>query len=346
MTAHMLNIATGTPGVRYPQDVIADWFAEVVAPTRGRALRTIFKRSGVGFRNFTVGTDFYREPRSTAERNAVYVPEAVKLGTQVIEQALRGHDAAEIDDFIVVSCTGYITPGLDLRLAGQFGMRPDLQRSTILSMGCYGAFPGLRRAWQALESGARRTALVLALELCSLHLQFEESSEGIITSALFSDGAAAALLSTDGQGTSWPAIIDAETHCDYNTLDHMTFTLTDHGFRMSLSSYVPDVLAAQVEVFINGLLQRNGLTRGDVAHWGIHPGSTKIVDHVQERLGLNDRQVESAHAVLHEYGNMSSATILFVLDHIQRCAHPEPGDYGVLMAFGPGLTMESLLVRW
>ena len=115
---------------------------------------------------------------------------------------------------------------------------------------------------------------------------------------------------------------------------------------MYLSSYVPDLLAAQVSAFVDTLLLTNGLQRKDVKHWGIHPGSTKIIDYVQAQLGLADEQVEVSHNILYHYGNMSSATILFVLDYIQRCNHPEPDEYGILLAFGPGLTMEGMLVQW
>jgi predicted naringenin-chalcone synthase len=158
-----------------------------------------------------------------------------------------------------------------------------------------------------------------------------------------------ALIGSDDSMSSanrMPRIVGMLTHCDYTTLDHMSFTLTDHGFRMYLSSYVPDLLAASIAPFVDKLLRNNGLTRGDVRFWGIHPGSTKIVDYVQAQLGLTDEQVGCSHHILYNYGNMSSATILFVLDYIQRCSRPDPGDYGVLLAFGPGLTMEGMLVQW
>ncbi len=188
--------------------------------------------------------------------------------------------------------------------------------------------------------------MVLMLELCSLHMQFDDSVESAISSALFSDGAAAVLVGPpDLRQTRYqPRIVDSATHCEYNTLEHMSFTVTDHGFRMYLSSYVPDLLAGQVEYFIDSLLKRNNLTREDVLFWGVHPGSSKILDYIQTRLGLDEHALE--RDVLREFGNMSSPTIMFVLDRIQECGNPQPGDYGVLMAFGPGLTMESVLIRW
>ena len=226
-------------------------------------------------------------------------------------------------------------------------MRPDLQRTAVFGMGCYAAFPGLQRARHAAMTG--RLALVLSLELCSVHMQYDASAESVVSSALFSDGAGMALvgmIDDADHDKPVPRLLHSATYCDYTTLDQMTFTVTNHGFRMYLSSYVPDLLSAEIEGFVDAMLAQCGIARGDIQHWGIHPGSTKVVDYVQSRLGLKDAQVEFSHSVLHDYGNMSSATILFVLERIHQCAHPQPGEYGVLLAFGPGLTMEGMVIRW
>lgn len=352
-TPAILALHTGVPTPRYSQHDIGEHLINISSDynRRARAVRTIFERSGVGFRHFVVGEGYFAAERTTQERNDFYMAEAVPLGEKTIREGLQqyGYQPQDIDDLFIVSCTGFNTPGLDLLLAGRLGMRPDLNRTCILGMGCYGAFPGLRRAREAVQGRPGRTALVLALELCSLHMQLDSSAESVVSAALFSDGAAMALVGDAGNGqssTALPRIVDMATHCDYTTLEHMSFTITDHGFRMYLSSYVPDLLAASIEPFVDTLLRRNGLARGDVRFWGIHPGSTKIVDYVQSKLGLSAEQVECSHRVLFDYGNMSSATILFVLEHIQRCSHPLPGDYGVFLAFGPGLTMESMLVQW
>jgi predicted naringenin-chalcone synthase len=280
------------------------------------------------------------------------------LGETAIRRCLEaaGRQPKEITDFFVVSCTGLDIPGLDLRLAGRLGMGPTLRRTCILGMGCYGAFPALQRAREAVIAGPDRLALVLAVELCSLHLQTDDSLENMVVSALFSDGAAAALISSGessnhghapaGLNLFTPTLIDAATHSDYSTFDHMAFHVTDHGFQMRLSAYVPQVLAANIEAFIDPLLKRNGLRRGDVRFWGIHPGGSKILDYLQQQLGLMPEQLEHSRGILREFGNMSSPTILFVLERMQRSGAPRPGDYGVLMAFGPGLTMESALLRW
>ncbi len=340
------GLATAVPGRCYPQ-------AEIFAMLRPHLssnphAEKIFDHAGIGSRYLVVDGTYYDQERTTQERNELYMAAAADLGAQAIENCLiaAGMEAKEIDDFIVVSCTGLDIPGLDLRLAGRMGMSPWLQRTCVLGMGCYGAFPGLLRASEAVKTRAGRTALVLAVEVCSLHFQPGDTSvENVVSSALFADGAAAALVRGEAR-PGGPVLVDAATYCDYQTFDHMAFHLTDHGFRMSLSAYVPKLLAANVEGFVDTLLARNGLARDGVRHWGIHPGSSKILDYVQDRLGLSAGQLAPSRKVLHEYGNMSSATILFVLDEIQRERRPRPGEYAVLMSFGPGLTMESALLRW
>ncbi len=354
MNSSILHIETGVPVNRFTQHEVVDHFLEILGQSRReRAIRSIFDRAGVGYRHMVVQKGYYEQVRSTQARNDLYMAEALPLGQRVITEGLNQAklSAGDIDDFIVVSCTGFSIPGLDLRLAGSLGMKPGLHRTCILGMGCYGAFPGIRRACEAVIANPGRLALVLTLELCSIHMQLDQSVENVVSSALFSDGAAMVLigdeLTAGGMPFSpSPRILDTQTYCDYSTLDHMSFTMTDQGFRMYLSSYVPELLAANVGNFVDGILAANELQRSNVKFWGIHPGSTKIIDYVQKRLELTNSQVECSHTILCNYGNMSSATILFVLDYIQRCNHPSPGDYGILLAFGPGLTMEGILVQW
>jgi predicted naringenin-chalcone synthase len=349
ITPAILALATGVPGQRFTQAEIFDYLAPLFERTRHA--RFVFNRAGVDYRHMAADREFYRQAQGTEARNALYMQRAMPLGLETIQRCLTaaGLRPEDVDDFFVASCTGFDIPGLDLRLAGQLGMRPDLRRTCILGMGCYAAFPALQRAREAVQADPGRVALVLAIELCSLHLQGDDSLENMVVSALFADGAAAALVGVPGQSSARaviPSLVDAATLCDYNTFDHMAFHVTDHGFQMRLSGYVPDVLAANVEAFVEPLLARNGLCRDQVRFWGVHPGGSKILDYLQQRLELSEAQMSYSRAVLRDYGNMSSPTILFVLDQIERCGQPAPGDYAVLMAFGPGLTMESALVRW
>jgi predicted naringenin-chalcone synthase len=344
--ASIQGLATAVPAQCYRQDEIY----KILQPylSGNPRTETIFAHAGIDSRYLAIDGTYYTQERTTQERNDLYMEVATRIGAQAIESCLAsaGMKAKQIDDFIVVSCTGLDIPGLDLLLAGQLGMSPWLHRTCVLGMGCYGAFPGLLRAREAAVERPGRTALVLAVEICSVHFQPGDLSvENVVSSALFADGAGAVIVRGEVEATG-PVLVDAATYCDYQTFDHMAFHVTDHGFRMSLSAYVPKLLAANIETFVDTLLARNGLTRTDVRHWGVHPGSSKILDYVQERLGLAENDLDPSRRVLAEYGNMSSATILFVLQELQRLRQPRRGEYGVLMSFGPGLTMESALVRW
>lgn len=354
--ATILGLGTAVPDRCLAQQTI---YEDVLAPLLdgNRYAPAIFRHAGVQWRHLAVDETYYDRERTTEARNRLYFNKAPKLGEVAIEKCLDAYGCKPslIDDFIVVSCTGIDTPGLDLQLAGQLGMRSDVHRATILGMGCYAALPGLLRAREAARAG--RHALLLAVELCSLHFQPQDvSTENVVCSALFADGAAAALVgpapehgangsNVEGQGAG-PHLLDFETLCDYKTFEEMGFHLTDHGFQMRLGARVPQVLAENVRRFVDRLLQRNSLRRDDVAVWAIHPGSAKILDKLQEQLALATDALDASRAVLKRYGNMSSPTILFVLDEVQRRGQAAPGAYGVLMAFGPGLTLEATLVQW
>lgn len=348
-TPGFLALHTAVPDICISQEDAANEFARAVARSdrRARAIKMIFERTGVQQRYMARPPQWLHVNRTTKERNDAYMEAAIPLGEKALAAAIvaSGTAPADAGDFSVVSCTGINVPGLDLHLAGRLGLPHSLRRTCVLGMGCYGAFPGLRRAYDAVQREPDKTALMYAVELCTLHVQHNDDSENVISTALFADGGAAVVLG-DRANEGLPHIIDFATHSDYTTLDHMAFELGDHGFLMYLSSYVPDVLAAHVNAFVEGLLERNGLRVDDVKHWGIHPGSTKIVDYIQGQLGLRDDQVDVSHNILAEYGNMSSATVLFVLEAICETKAPSAGDYGLLLAFGPGLTMEAMLLRW
>ena len=346
----ILSLKTGVPDFRFSQKDITEFYVNYLTLSgskRQRSIPTIMNYAGVCYRHSVVDADFFTSRKTTQERNNRYMEEALPLGEQVIREGLAQADiAAEcINQLIVVSCTGFNVPGLDLLLAQRLGMSTSLKRTQIFGMGCYASFPGIQRADDGVRNRSNQLALVLSLELCTLHLPFDDAVESVVSTSLFGDGAAMMVIGNRPE-ISGPRLIDSETYCDYKTMDHMTFTVTDHGFRMYLSTYVPDVLAAEIGDFVERLLTRHQLQIADIKFWAIHPGSKRIIEYIQEQLMLTAEQVQFSLNVLHDYGNMSSATIMFVLDKIMQSNEPQPGDYGVMMAFGPGLTMESILLRW
>lgn len=325
------------------------------------AIERIYRGSAIERRS-SVLPDFAREPDefvffpknwgldpapTTAERMQIYEREAPLLAAEACERAfaLAPHvPASAVTHLVVVTCTGFFAPGLDALLVKRLGLRSDVARTQIGFMGCYAAFPALRQADAFCRADPEAVVLVVCVELCSLHFQRELTMENVVANCLFSDGSAAALLSSEPEGSTRgvAAIVDSYTTIEDDSEEQMTWTVTDNGFRMTLSSEVPDTLDRSIAPFVATLLGRNGLTERDVGFWAVHPGGRRIVEAVRERLELTERAVSPSFEVLAENGNMSSPTVLFVLD---RCLQRRraAGTPGVAMAFGPGLTLESML---
>jgi predicted naringenin-chalcone synthase len=284
---------------------------------------------------------------STGERMRRYATDARGLGRDAVAAALQdaGMRAEDVGLFVVVSCTGYATPGLDIVLAEDLGMPLDVRRLMVGHMGCYAAIPGLGAAADFVRAQGR-PAVVLCVELPSLHIQptiEHRDLQQLVSHALFADAAAAVVIEPDA-----PAgleILDTTAVTAPGSAPLMTWDVTDHGFRMGLSPQVPDVLSLHVEDAVRSLLKPVDLAVEDVAGWAVHPGGPRIVDVVAERLALDDAEVAGSRAVLDAYGNCSSGTVLLVLDELRRERQFAAGDPVIAMAFGPGLTLCTTLLR-
>jgi predicted naringenin-chalcone synthase len=309
------------------------------------AARRIFAGAGVR-RRHAVASPLAEDVSGwgTGARMVRYVQEALPLGKQAVAGALdaAGLSASEVGLFAVATCTGYATPGLDIRLAGDLGMPAGLQRLLVGHMGCYAALPGLA-AVSDFVTARSRPAVLLCCELTSLHLQparddpADTDIEQVVAHALFSDAAAAVVLEPSPRRGRRVAAVVART--DASTADHMTWDVTDLGFRMGLSPRVPEVLARHVGDVVAELLDGAGLTGEDVAGWAVHPGGPRILDVVRDQLGLAEAQLAASRRVLAEHGNCSSATVLLVLEELADTEGPV-----VAMAFGPGLTLYAALL--
>ncbi|WP_430781386.1 type III polyketide synthase [Actinoplanes sp. G11-F43] len=281
---------------------------------------------------------------STEQRMRRYQAEAIPLGKAAVGRALAdaGLTAGDLGFFAVCSCTGYATPGLDILLARDLGMSPSVQRLFIGHMGCYAALPGLGAVGDYVTARGR-PGLLLCAELTSLHLQppaARTDIQQIVSHALFSDAAAAVVVTP--QTDRGYAVREVAAITDTSTADHMTWEITDLGFRMGLSPKVPTVLARHVRELVLAVLGRHGLGIADVGGWAVHPGGPKILDVVQERLGLDEAAMAPSRGVLAAYGNCSSPTVLLVLDELRR--RPVPPTSIVMLAFGPGLTLYVTLL--
>jgi predicted naringenin-chalcone synthase len=316
-----------------------------------RIAEQIFANSGVRTRHAVANpVDEDVSGWGTGRRMERYLAEALPLGKDAVTSALAdaGVDPGDVGLFSVASCTGYVTPGVDIRLARDLGMSDRVQRLCVGHRGCYAALPGLGAV--ADFSVARdRPAVLLCLELTSLHIQPASSEvDQVVAHALFADAAAAVVLEPAPPGR--PAqpgfeVLDVVAQTDVSTAEHMTWDVTDHGFRMGLSPRVPAVLARHVRGVVDDLLGGHGLDRADVDGWAVHPGGRRILEVTQRRLELPTGALEHSYGVLADHGNCSSATVLLVLERMRAAGTVRRGRYAVAMAFGPGLTLYAALLR-
>ncbi len=360
-------IATGNPPLERSQEEAAAFMSNIesLPDTLQSRLPALYRGSAIESR-YTCVEDYGRddpeaftffpetwtlEPAPTTEdRNEHYRESVVPLAEDVAERALirAGADPDEITHVIAVSCTGFFAPGLDVELVKRLDLPPTTERTFIGFMGCYAAFNALRVAHGFCQSQPDARVLIVCAELCTLHFQIDDSLESVVVNSLFSDGAAAAVLSardeTDAEGRM--AYVDGRCHLDDDSMEDMTWAIGDTGFKMGLSSRVPDVVGENLPAYVDDLLGAHGLDREDPDFWAIHPGGRRIVEGAREALDLDESDVADSLAVLRRYGNMSSPTILFVLQRIlERRAQGDgaPPDRGIAMAFGPGLTIEGAL---
>jgi predicted naringenin-chalcone synthase len=352
----ILAIGTAVPSHQVTQADVCTWVSDSLEarPSQRRWLNRLYTLSGIETRHsclpdaatltphsrFAPGWPLAETP-TTAERMAMYQQEAVQLGVVAAERALAPPQlpdaAARVTHLIVVSCTGFFAPGLDLAIAQRLGLRPSVQRTLVGFMGCAAAFNGLRLAAQIVDGQPDAQVLVVCVELCTLHLQPGSDRIALTVASLFADGAAACLVGAAGLGGDLLRLNRLHTQVLPDTEDAMAWRIGDHGFVMHLSSDVPRHVSTLAQSALATLLDGQPTP----TFWAIHPGGRAIVDRLTELLQLAPAQVAASYNVLRRYGNMSSPTILFVLrellDQLRTAASPVSG---VAAAFGPGLVTE------
>jgi alkylresorcinol/alkylpyrone synthase len=349
-SAYIAGVGSARPGPALEQGEI---WQRCFAPhfAGDRVAERIFLGAGVRRRHAAVNPIMEDiSGWSTGDRMRRYVSEALPVGKEAVDAALADAGLApeDVGMFAVVSCTGYATPGLDMRIAADLGMGLDVQRLLVGHMGCYAAIPGLG-AVADYASSRGRPAVALCLELTSLHVQPRTRDRGqLVTHALFGDAAAAVVVipgPAPEDGRNNLEILDIAALTDPSTSDYMTWDVTDLGFRMGLSPEVPAVLGRHVGGVVAGLLERNGYSASDVDAWAVHPGGPRILSTVAEKLALPDGALDASYGVLADAGNCSSATILLILEAMRGSGGPRQGRVAVAMAFGPGLTLYAALLR-
>ena len=361
MPAWIHRIDTLLPDFSFAQEQAMVKMQEWARDDRERRLvRAVYRHSGIErrhsvLRNFDgegEGAFFRRGPDGvlrgpgTAARNDIFSTESRAMSV-ILARKILGNcpafSASDVTHVVTVSCTGFYNPGPDYYIVRELGMSDATQRYHLGFMGCYAAFPALRMAAQFCAADPASVVLVMCLELCSLHLQLNGSEDSLLANSLFADGAAAAIVSSREPDPATGAYrLDGFRSALVPAGEQdMTWRIGDQGFDIALSSYVPKLIGGNIRELVGPALSSVHLSLPDIGTWAVHPGGKSIIDQVQRTLGLAPSQVEASREVLRRYGNMSSATILFVLEEILRHPPGKERERVCAVAFGPGLTVET-----
>ncbi len=350
--AHVLSVATAVPPHCVSQQEARRFASRHFA---GRChdlahLLPVFDNAHVETRYFSVPPDWFDTPKSFAERNRTYVQAAVDLGEQAVARAVdqAGLALHDIHHLFFVSSTGISAPSIDARLINRMPLRADICRTPIWGLGCAGGVAGLARAFDFAMAYPDRHAVIVALELCGLAFQPNDiSKSNIIATCLFGEGAAAAVVGPRGERKACPRILAHQSVLWPDSLDVMGWHLTEDGLNVVFSRDIPTIVKQQLGPLIHDFLARQGLEAGDISHYITHPGGTKVIEAFGATLGLPFESMRHPREVLRRFGNMSSASVLFVLrEEWEHAEEVRPGDYGLLSALGPGFSAELLLIRW
>lgn len=358
MTTNLLSIGTAVPAARLPQPAARDFFALQPGMDRlaRRLIGTAFDQSAIETRYSVIGGagersavfaddgDLLRCP-TTGQRNAVYRREAPRLYAAAAQEALgrSGHQATEVTHIVTASCTGFFAPGPDFLLVTELGIPRTVERYHLGFMGCAAAFPALRLAAHIGAAHPGAVILVVCVELCSIHLRSSRDRDQIVASAVFGDGAAAAVVSSGTPRAGHPVleIDEFTTAITADGAEDMDWTIGDSGFEMRLTAQVPRIVGREIAAVVETMLGPGADPRTQIDHWAVHPGGRSVLDQVQRGLGLPDAALHHSRAVLREYGNMSSATILFILQRVLGDDSLGDGSRIAGLCFGPGLTVET-----
>jgi predicted naringenin-chalcone synthase len=333
-------VATATPPQRFSQDALLRLAGYADAQRRG-----FFERSDIDGRHLWIDPDRFNPDESVDALNGRFREGALALSQAAAERVLAraGWHARDLDFVATTTCTGRLTPSVDAHLVSRLGCRPGVQRTHVGDTGCASAMVALQQAWNHLAAFPDHRAIVVAVEVCSAAYFMDDRLESAVAHAIFADGAGAVALSTRGPG---PSIVAHRTLFRPEHLGAMGFEYPGGRPRVILSKDVRRIGAQMFGEMAEALLATQGLKREDVRFWVLHSAGRRVIDRARTVLGLTESQVAHSRAVLRRYGNMSSATILFVLDATLSDESPDPGDWGLMIALGPGFAAEGALLSW
>ncbi|MBL7873197.1 MAG: type III polyketide synthase [Cyclobacteriaceae bacterium] len=358
------SIGTANPANKFSQAQLADFMIQAMQLNEQdtRKLKTIFRASGIETR-YSVIDDYGKKDEfkfysnglnleplpTTKERLELFREKSLSLSLQAISDCLAkvsSNESKALTHLIVVSCTGLYAPGLDIDLVKSLNLSSNIQRLCINFMGCYAAFNAIKIANAYCESDPNAKVLVVCTELCSIHFQKECSDDNLLANALFADGSAALLIeSSPRKGVNLKPV---SFFCDLapEGAQDMAWTVGDLGFEMRLSAYVPEVIKRGIASLTKKLLAQISNQLSDISYYAIHPGGKKILEVIEQELGLTKKDNQASYEILKKFGNMSSPTVLFVLNEISKNLNGVDSGKKILsFAFGPGLTLESLVLE-
>lgn len=312
-----------------------------------RKIIKIFEGAGVDKRYSIMAPEEVFTSTSFEDKNNIYVREMKNMGSRVLKNALEkaGWEAGSVDFIITVSCTGIMIPSLDAYLINELGLRQDITRLPVTEMGCAAGISGMIYARNFLKANPEKRAAVVAVESPTATFQLEDySMANMVSAAIFGDGAACVLLSSEEQAEG-PAILADEMYHFYDATHMMGFHLSNNGLQMILDERVPATISEHFPAIIHPFLKKNNTSIENVQHLIFHPGGKKIVQTVSELFGTLGKNIDDTREVLRLYGNMSSVTVLYVLERFLDKPLPK-GDQGLMLSFGPGFSAQRILLQW
>jgi alkylresorcinol/alkylpyrone synthase len=350
----IVSVATAVPSYRVTQQTARDYAREVFSPNIPEIDRylTIFDNAQIDTRYLSAPTEWFMQPHSFGEANDLFIDTACKLGEEAARRCMERARVTpdQIDHIIFVSTTGLAAPSLDARLMTLLNLNPHTRRTPIWGLGCAGGLGGLARAQEYVRAFPTHRVLLVTVELCTLTIQFDDRSKrNLVALSLFADGAAAVLVAgdqvADRSAQPGPRIIDTRSTLFPDSLDLMGWDVLDSGFRVVFGTRIPSVVTHHYRDLATDFLALHGLSPSQIDHHIYHPGGAKVLQAYQSSLDLAPEALADSRAVLREYGNMSSATIFFVLERFFNQAAIQPGDVGLLSVFGPGFSAELALIE-
>ncbi|RYD51905.1 MAG: type III polyketide synthase [Sphingobacteriales bacterium] len=360
--AKIISIGTALPAHAIPQEEILLFMQRaygIEGTPEARKLKFLYHQSGIATRHSVLPDFLEHHPDNKTffevadgcpaleARMERYALESPPLATAAAIDCLHqtGLENSQITHLITVSCTGLSAPGLELRVMEALGLPSDTHRTAVNFMGCYAAIHGLKLAQAFADTTPDAKVLVVCAELCTLHFQNAYDLESAVSAALFGDGASAVLVTSDSHPAPGLAIQSFYSEVLWQGRDEMAWNLSSKGFLMRLTSYVPDLLGADIGPLLQRALDKAGIPKEVIGSWCIHPGGKRILAALEKGLSLHREDLQASYEVLREVGNLSSATLFFVLRKLWHSALLNPAEKVFGVAFGPGLTMESVILQ-